>query len=128
MIAIRFIVAITLLWSTQTVAFVTTPQGVLHDLASCAGRMKAVLDHRVTYNHSFPENIGVGHSRLVEMIDAIIEPDQAQEVLSWRIGARVAQARLLQRAEYPSNEADGIWATDQSEFYIEQCREMFMLD
>ena len=97
-------------------------QGLLYDFASCAGRLSAQMEHEWLW--SLPASVQTERHRneMVELVQAMMEPGEAVDVLDVQIGAKVAHARLLQRASFNESRDDAAWAEEKARWDIAQCR------
>ena len=57
----------------------------------------------------------------LDLIAAVMEPDQGREVLQWRLEAKQAQSVLLTRATFNDDEDDAAWAHGQALQYQQTC-------
>ena len=89
--------------------------------ATCAGRYSAEMEHRWLIGHDAAE-ITRPRRAMIDLVDAVRTPDQGPRVLAWRVEAKVAQAMLLQRAEFNTDPADAGRARDLARLALSQCR------
>ena len=99
--------------------------------ATCAGRYSAEMEHRWLIGHDAAEITRLVEAvrltprqlrAMIDLVDAVRTPDQGPRVLAWRVEAKVAQAMLLQRAEFNTDPADAGRARDLARLALSQCR------
>ncbi|WP_407492552.1 hypothetical protein [Pseudooceanicola sp. MF1-13] len=67
--------------------------------ATCAGRYSAEVEHRWLMGRD-ADQASKQRRAMVDLVDAVRLPDQGPLILALRIEAKMAQAALLQRAEF----------------------------
>lgn len=77
----------------------------LHRFASCAGRLSALMEHQWLTNGPASETTGRQRAEMLALLDAIMAPDKARQVLNWRIEAKAAHAALLTRTTFGTGAA-----------------------
>ena len=65
-------------------------------------------------------------SALLDILDAMMSPDQGRMVLNWRVEAKAAQARLLTRATFNDDKRDAQMANRMAVRMIGDCRAMLL--
>ena len=58
---------------------------------------------------------------VLELVSAVMEPDQGHDVLSWRLAGKQAQYVLLTRGTFNENPDDAAWAMSQAERFAAEC-------
>lgn len=58
---------------------------------------------------------------VLDLVAAIMEPDQGRDVLQWRLQGKHAQSVLLTRATFNDDPADAAWAREQSAQMTRSC-------
>ena len=66
------------------------------------------------------------HATLIELIDAVVDPEDNHRVLQWRLDAQQAQTVLLFRANFNEDSADAAWALEQAELYQTSCAALLL--
>jgi hypothetical protein len=67
--------------------------------ATCAGRYSAEVEHRWLTGRN-ADQISKQRRAMIDLVDAVLQPGQGRRVLARRIEAKMAQAALLQRADF----------------------------
>jgi hypothetical protein len=93
----------------------------LQTFASCAGRLSAVMEHQWLMSDPASDRTEDQRAAMLSLVDAIMAPDQAREVLSWRIDAKQAHAVLLTRATFNTDPTDAEWALRRAETELAAC-------
>ncbi|WP_375173579.1 hypothetical protein [Pseudooceanicola sp.] len=73
--------------------------------AACAGRLSAEMEHKWLVAEN-PDEVTRQRAAMIDLVDAIRPPERGREVLARRIEAKFAQAALLQRALFSTDEAE----------------------
>jgi len=58
---------------------------------------------------------------VLQLLDAVMPPDDGREVLHWRLSAKLAHSALLTRATFNDNLADASWAHQQATRLTHEC-------
>ena len=86
----------------------TTAPGELSDpamlFAACAGRLSAEMEHLWLEGRDAAA-ITRQRAAMIDLVDAVRPPDSGPAILARRIEAKMAQAALLQRAAFSTDEA-----------------------
>ncbi|WP_368184130.1 hypothetical protein [Aestuariibius sp. HNIBRBA575] len=101
--------------------FDVTPDQQLRQFAICAGRLSAITEHERLFEGGASEAMTAQRSAMLELVDAIMPPDQGREVLSWRVNAKAAQAALLSRATFSFDATEAQWAQTISDRLLAEC-------
>lgn len=93
----------------------------LQTFAACAGRLSAIMEHQWMFDGVASEITKTQRARVLELLEAVMEPDQGREVLHWRLMAKQAQSVLLTRATFNTDAADATWAQEQAQYHQRVC-------
>ncbi|GGE31910.1 hypothetical protein GCM10011360_19850 [Primorskyibacter flagellatus] len=115
-----FLVALGLAAPATGTAAPGEPGDTVALFATCAGRYSAEMEHRWLIGHDATE-ITRHRRAMIDLVDAVRTPDQGPRVLAWRVEAKVAQAMLLQRADFNTDPADAGRARDLARLALSQC-------
>lgn len=96
-------------------------EGPLHIFAACAGRLSATMEHQWLMRDPAAERTEAQRSAMVALVDAVMVPDRAPDVLGWRIDAKRAHAVLLTRATFNADDDDASWALARAETELAAC-------
>lgn len=89
--------------------------------AACAGRFSAELEHaRLMGGGEDARHLG-RREAFVELVDATAEPDAGRALLSHRIDAKHAQARLLQAGTFQQDKRRAQYAMRTAAAHLRQC-------
>ncbi|CUH66449.1 hypothetical protein TG4357_02431 [Thalassovita gelatinovora] len=64
--------------------------------------------------------------RMIDILEAMMSPDQGRDVLNWRIEAKMAQAALLSRAVFNLDKRDARRAQRAAQQKIGACRSLLL--
>lgn len=115
-----FIVIAVLACSTAKAQSLDT-QDQLRVFATCAGRLSAVMEYQWMFDGPASDATKTQRAALLDLIDAIMPPEQDRAVLQWRITAKHAQSALLTRATFNSNPEDAAWAAERAAHFQTEC-------
>lgn len=93
----------------------------LQTFATCAGRLSALMEYEWMFDGPASEVTMTQRASLIDLIQAVMEPDQAPDVLHWRIAAKQAHAVLLSRATFNDDPSDAAWAKAQAARLSQEC-------
>jgi len=93
----------------------------LQTFAACAGRLSAVMEHQWMFDGSASEVTEIRRAQVLDLLAAVMEPDQGRTVLHWRLAAKQAQSVLLTRATFNDDPSDAAWAQQQAIQYERAC-------
>lgn len=108
-------------FSTAATASPAAPDRQLHSFATCAGRLSAVMEHQWMFDGAASEQTKAQRAAVIDLISAIMDPDQGREVLHWRLVAKHAQSVLLTRATFNDDPADAAWAQARAVRLTQDC-------
>ena len=83
-----------------------TPRDQLHIFATCTGRLSAQMEYQWMFDGEGSEATEAARNALIEILDAIMPPDQVRDVMAWRVEAKMAQSALLTRAVFNLDRRD----------------------
>lgn len=87
----------------------------LRTFANCAGRLSAFMEYQWMFDGEGSEQTQMQRAAMLDLIEATMAPDQARQILHWRISAKMAHAALLTRATFNDDPADALWAQRAAE-------------
>lgn len=93
----------------------------LRMFAGCAGRLSALMEHQWMFDGPASERTKVQRAAVLDLIGAVMEPEQGPDVLHWRILAKHAHANLLMRATFNNDSSDAHWAQIQATRLAQDC-------
>ena len=94
----------------------------LRFFASCAGRLSAEMEFQWMFDGAASEAVEAERDSVLDILDAIMPRDQGRSVLNWRIEAKMAQAALLTRAVFGTDERVQHRARLMAKRNLETCR------
>ncbi len=94
----------------------------LNFFAVCAGRLSAEMEFYWIFDGATAERIEVERASVLEILDAMISPNQVSEVLSLRVEAKMAQAALLTQANFNPKQRMARHARTLALKNVESCR------
>ncbi len=98
----------------------------LHTFASCAGRLSALMEHQWLLSDPSSDITARQREGMLSIVAALSEPGQEAVALAWRIEAKAAQADLLTRARFDTNEATAAQAARRSDELLGMCRSLLL--
>lgn len=110
-------------FATPTQAFENDP---LRTFAACAGRLSAVMEYQWMFDGAASEVTQTQRGYVLDLLDAVMEPDQGRDVLQWRLAAKQAQSVLLTRATFNDDPTDAAWARVQADRYAQACTALLL--
>lgn len=99
---------------------------LLYTFANCAGRLSAQMEYAWLVSDGNSDRAEAQRAAMVSLVEAITPPGQGHQVLNWRVDAKMAQARLLQRATFNADDADAQWAARRAETEITYCTSLLL--
>jgi hypothetical protein len=94
--------------------------------ATCAGRLSAEMEFQWMFDGARADTIQSERASVLDILDAIMPPDQGRRVLSWRVEAKMAQAALLTRATFGSDIRIQRRAQTLAARNVEACRALLL--
>ncbi|WP_296425191.1 hypothetical protein [Yoonia sp.] len=98
----------------------------LRTFATCAGRLSAVMEYQWMFDGPASDHTKAQRAAVLDLIAAIVPPDQTRAVLHWRIAAKAAQSALLRRATFNDDPADADWARRTSARMTRACASLLL--
>lgn len=95
---------------------------LLREFAICAGRLSAVMEDQWMFDGPGSERTAVELGAVVSLIEASMAPDEGQQVMAWRIDAKVAQKGLLQQARFARDLRLAEMAAARADALAAECR------
>lgn len=89
---------------------------LLRDFAVCAGRLSALTEHHWLLSRD-PTGPEAARDATVALVDALMTPADAAQVMAWRITAKAATRALLLRADLQQDDA----AADRAAILLDSC-------
>lgn len=96
-------------------------QTQLQTFAACAGRLSAVMEYQWMFDGEASERTALQRAAVLDLVDAIMEPDMGRDVLHWRLSAKQAQFVLLTRGTFNEDAQDAAWAMAEAKRYERAC-------
>lgn len=94
----------------------------LRFFASCAGRLSAEMEFQWMFDTAAADRVEEERASVLDILDALMAPDQGRDVLNWRVEAKIAQAALLTRATFSDNQRVATQARKLAVYNLESCR------
>ncbi len=95
-------------------------------LAGCAGRLSAQVEHEWLMLDTQAERTEQMRDNLTQILTLLTPPETESRVLSLRINAKHAQARLLTRATFNSDRADARRAARRATNEVADCASLLL--
>lgn len=98
----------------------------LRTFATCAGRLSALMEHQWLLSDPAADITARQRAAMLSLVAALGEPEQEGAALAWRIEAKAAQADLLTRARFGTNETTAAQAARRSDELLGLCRSLLL--
>lgn len=119
--SMKTILVATALASALTGPLQALENNALQTFATCVGRLSAVMEHQWMFDGPASDRTKVQRAHLLDLVEAVMEPQQAAEVLHWRISGKQAQSVLLTRSVFNSDADDAAWARAMALDFEQSC-------
>ncbi len=96
------------------------------DFATCAGRLSALMEHQWLLGDPASDTTEAHRAAMVELLDAVMPLGAEATVLSHRLFAKSAMAKLLARAERDVSSGSRHWARSRAEAEIAACEGLML--
>lgn len=97
---------------------------LLHNVATCVGRLSAQMEHYWLFSDKSSDDIETQRDHLIDILEALTTHNNERYALSHRIDAKFAHASLLTRASFSTDPKLATWAHAQSERQIAACSDL----
>lgn len=94
--------------------------------ATCAGRLSALMEHQWLLSDPASDQTALQRDSMLSLVAAMTTPDDAARALNWRIEAKAAQATLLARASFGTNETTAARSAQRSDDLLAMCRSLLL--
>lgn len=94
--------------------------------AGCAGRFSAELEHAWLMNRPVAENLAQQRAELLVLLDAVMNPDEARQWLSYRIETKIAQAALLTTSDFDTDESRAQASARLARQHLKSCERLLL--
>ncbi|MEM9785214.1 MAG: hypothetical protein AAF801_01840 [Pseudomonadota bacterium] len=98
----------------------------LMHFATCAGRLSAQMEFQWMFDGPASEQTARHRAAMINLIDAVMDPDEGRTVLHWRISAKLAQSALLTRATFNDDAGDAAWAAQTAARLTNECTSIIL--
>ena len=98
----------------------------LQIFASCAGRMSALMEHQWLIADPQSGRTAAEREAMLALVGAILVPGEEARAMQWRLEAKAAQADLLTRARFLSDDAAAARAARLSDALLGECRALLL--
>ena len=98
----------------------------LVEFATCAGRLSAQMEYQWMFDGPLSEQTEIERAAMIDLVNAIMQPDEGRAVLHWRISAKQAQSALLTRATFNNDAADAAWAARMAAQLARECTALIL--
>lgn len=94
--------------------------------ATCAGRLSAMMEHQWMFDGPASERTEAQRAAMIGLLEAVMPAEHGRTVLHLRIEAKMAQAALLSRASFNTDDADARRALALAELRLAECTGMLL--
>ncbi|WP_460274823.1 hypothetical protein [Celeribacter sp. ULVN23_4] len=101
-----------------------TPRDVpplAREFAYCVGRLSATVEHQWLLSDPRSDSTLLHRTRMLSLLESVARPEQASQLLTLRLSAKVAHASLLQRATFDPSHERARAAHHRAEIALRQC-------
>lgn len=95
--------------------------------AACTGRLSAQMEHAWLLGDTRADALQTQRQRFVSILDAIMPPDRAREVLNHRVAAKLAHSMILTTASFGTEPRASRLAKVHARQHVRSC-ETLLLD
>ena len=93
-------------------------------VSTCVGRYSAQMEHHWLFQDMPSDRIERERSHLIDILETLTTADNAVQVLSGRIDAKLAHASLLTRATFSGDPRLARWAARRAEQHMALCNDI----
>ncbi len=120
-------VLVWMLWTGSAIALPQDAQTRAKTFATCAGRMSALMEHQWMFDGAASDRTERVRAGFVALVDATLGgPVTGRQALAWRIDAKMAQARLLQLAQFGTDDRLRRQAKRSAWLYLSECESLLL--
>jgi len=116
--------------SALILAVLSTPAVAMDNLASvfagCTGRISAEMEHAWLLSRDDADDLEGLRLQLVSLLEAITPPDEARQILHFRIEAKMAHAAMLTTATFGTDPRLVRMAQNQAAQRVRDCRNLLL--
>lgn len=126
---LRFVALVfVLIQSAPESAWTSATNDPLYVFAQCTGRLSALMEHQWMFDGPASEDTARARQTMIELLDTAQTTSTVPRaiVLSWRIEAKQAQARLLSQATFGPDPRRARQANQLSLRYLRECRTLLL--
>ena len=98
----------------------------LAHVATCVGRFSAQMEHHWLFQDTPTTRIETERAHLIDILEAVTTPENASDVLSMRIEAKLAHAALLTRAVFATQGKSSALATARVDTQLQACGDILL--
>lgn len=98
----------------------------LRTFAACAGRLSAQMEFEWMFDGPASEITKAQRSAVIDILEAMIGPDQGRDVLNWRVEAKMAHASLLTRSKFSTDRRVTLRAERLALRSLENCNALLL--
>ncbi len=109
-----------------TVADLGSSTDRLRTFSACAGRLSAQMEFQWMFDGPESELTQSRRADMIALVDALMQPDQGQQVLQWRLEAKHAHSALLTRATFNEDPEDAAWALSRALAGAADCQSLLL--
>ena len=82
----------------------------LRQFVTCVGQLSAQMEFEWMFDGPRSEQTKAHRDAMIELVQAIMPPNEGRKILHWRITAKQAHFALLTRATFNEDPEDADWA------------------
>ena len=102
-------------------AEVSRSDNQLREFATCVGQLSAQMEYEWMFDGQGSEITKDRREAMIELVQAIMSPEDGRRVLNWRISAKQAHHSLLTRATFNDDPEDAAWAMQLAQSNAADC-------
>lgn len=115
-----------LLQASFAAAYSPRASDQLQVFATCVGQLSAQMEYQWMFDGEGSEITQARREAMIELLSAIMGPEDGRRVLNWRVAAKQAHFALLTRATFNEDESDAQWAMQMAEANAADCGSLLL--
>ena len=103
------------------VLFAQTPPDLIAVMASCTGRLSALMEYQWLVQDPASEDTKIKRDEMAALLQAVTPPGEDVRAMALRLDAKQSQAALLQAARFGTDHARSGWARQRAAHLLGTC-------
>lgn len=99
---------------------------MLRLFAGCTGRISAEMEHAWLVNDTRADALQAQRVQFVSILEAIVPPERARDMLNYRIDTKLAHSAILTTARFGTDARRADMAKKQALSLVRQCQSLLL--